>query len=95
MAILLEPKADFIRDTKAREAHAQIAADPFVHRTIGIALAEMHIRGLSPDAMAGVNGFIFTWLNLGEKDVAPRQIPNKHLESFGQPTTTKTTVSES
>ena len=88
MTIELSPKKDFIRDTKARETHAQIALDPFTHRTIAIAIAEMHARGMSPNEMAGVNSFIFTWLNLSEDNPVPRSLPSKHLQSFGQPTTT-------
>lgn len=87
MTIELSPKKDFIRDTKAREAHALIASDPFTHRTLVVALAEMHARGLGPNELAGVNSFIFTWLNLSEENPLPRSIPSKHLQSFGQPTT--------
>lgn len=95
MAILLEPKADFMRDTQAREQHAQIAADKFIHRTFGIALAEMHAKGLGPNDLAGVMNFIFTWLNLSEEYPTARSIPNKHLQSFGQPTSTsKPIISE-
>ncbi len=72
-----------------------MSSDPLLHRAITYSTAAMVAAGLSPDALAGVNGFIFMLLNLSEEVVAPRQIPNKHLESFGQPTTTKTTVSES
>lgn len=86
MANLLEPKLDFIKDTKAREAHAAMASDPFIHRTFAIAIAEMHARGLGPTDMAGVNGFIFTWLNLSEEPTTARSLPNKPLKSFGQPT---------
>lgn len=94
MTVELSPKQDFIRDTKARENHAVIAADPAVHRTLAIALSEMVARGLGPNDLAGVNGFIFTWLNLSEEQPAPRSLPSKHLQSFGQPTTT-TTIKES
>jgi hypothetical protein len=95
MAVLLEPKLDFMRDTTAREKHSQIVSDPLVHRTLAVSLAEMHVRGLSPDAMAGVNSFVWTWLNLSEENPVPRSIPNKHLQSFGQPTTTsKPVISE-
>lgn len=87
MTVELSPKQDFLRDTKARELHAQIVADPATHRTLAIALAEMVARGLGPHDLAGVNGFIFTWLNLSEEHTAPRALPNKHLQSFGQPAT--------
>lgn len=91
MEILLEPKRDFMRDGTAREAHGLLATNPLIHKTFAVAIAEMHRRGMSPTAMAGVNDFIYCWMNLGEEYVPPKQIPNKHLQSFGQPTTTKTT----
>lgn len=96
MANLLEPKLDFLRDIEAREAHAAIVSNPLVRRTMAIAIAEMHARGLAPDAMAGVNGFIFCWLNLSEETAVPRSLPSKPLQSFGQPTTTtKPVITES
>ena len=90
MAVLLEPKLDFMRDTAAREKHSQIVSDPLVHRTMAVTLAEMHVRGLAPDAMRGVMLFIDAWMNLGEQNPVPRPMPTKHLQSFGQPTTVKT-----
>lgn len=95
MPNLLEPKLDFLRDTEAREAHAAIVSNPLVRRTMAIAIAEMHAKGMAPDAMAGVNNFIFCWLNLSEENVVPRSIPTKHLQSFGQPTTVKPVITES
>lgn len=85
MEILFTPKKDFIRETAAREAHAQIVGNPLVHRTIAIAIAEMVSRGLSPTDLAGINGFLYTWLNLSEEAPAIRPLPTKHLTSFGQP----------
>jgi len=95
MTIYHEPKVDFMRDSKAREAWAMMASDPLLHRAFSTAIAELVKRGLSPDSLSGINSFIFTTLNLSEeKPVLPQFIPNKHLTSFGQSTETKTTVSE-
>lgn len=88
MANLLEPKLDFIKDTKAREAWAQMASEPLLHRAIATTLAEMVTRGLSPGDLSGINGFVFVLLNLSEENPVPRSMPTKHLQSFGQPTTT-------
>ena len=88
MANLLEPKLDFIKDTKVREAWAQMAADPLLHRAIATTQAEMVTRGLGPGDLAGINGFVFVLLNLSEETPVPRSMPTKHLQSFGQPTTT-------
>lgn len=74
-----------MRDGTARQAWASIATDPLLHRAFAVALAEMVARGLSPEDLAGVNGFIFTVLNLSEENPSPRSIPSKHLQSFGQP----------
>jgi hypothetical protein len=82
------PKSQFLKNTTDREAWAQMASEPILHRAISYSLATMVASGLSPDALAGVNGFLFVFLNLSEESPLPRSMPSKHLQSFGQPTTT-------
>jgi len=92
MAVIISPRYQFQGHKDRRERWAQIANDPVFHAAVTHALAEMVSRGLAPDALAGVNGFIYTLSNMHEDLPLPKQIPAKPLTSFDPPTIAKPTA---
>ena len=65
-----------------------MANQPVLHRAIAYSLAAMVSSGLSPEALAGVNGFIYTLTNLSEPIEPASQMPIKALKSWDSPATT-------
>ena len=87
--ITYSPKQQFQAHKSQREEWSQIVANPLFNRTITFALAEMISRGLSPESLAGVNGFIHTLQNMSEDPEVVKPMPQRSLTSYdATPTTT-------
>jgi len=88
--VSLNPKQLFQANSQQREEWATMVANPTFSRAICYSLATMVANGLSPDQLAGVNSFIYTFQNLSEDAPAHKPLPSKPLKSFDPPTITKT-----
>lgn len=86
------PKHLFQANSDERQAFAQIASNPLLHRAIAFAQADMAFAGFGPLEMTGVNNFIVGLLNLHENEVPQKPLPVKHLTSYDLPQPTPKTT---
>ena len=90
--VAYSPRQLFQSSKDRREAWSNLVANPVLHHAISYAVAEMASRGMGPSDLAGVNGFIFTLLNLSEETPKPPDLPIKKLTSFDEPPKPKPTT---
>ncbi len=84
MAEPFDPKKQFQANTVQCQEFAEIISRPVMDKAFTTVLAMLLARGLAPDRLAGVPGFIDLLRNLADPDVAPKPLPTRHLTSLDE-----------